>query len=211
MKIFPKFIKINIDLESKWWHRVFVILFFILMMLFLVFYFLLGGIPIPETSFNIDIKYNLREFTRTSSQDVINTIPAFNLLNYKIGCLKDNKEIDYVSNYNLKKSACSSNLRGNIEQVAETLIANNPSITSTKEGMINYLNEKLDEDVETRYCFIHNDVGCNSDKIITYERNIIYSLESFIAFFASVYLFALILQVIYFRGLIYIIYGKKKS
>ncbi len=202
-------ISLQEELQKKWWHRLFVVIFFILIILFSTVYFLFGGISIPENTFNVDIKYNLQEFTKTSSQDVANTIPAFNILNYKIGCLQDNKEIKYVSDYDLEKSICSPDLKGNIEEVAELILANNFYITFSKEQVVSLINEKLNESTKARYCLIYKDIDCTSDKIIAYERNIVYYLESFLTFCASLGLFILILRVIYFKAFIYIIYGKR--
>jgi len=203
------FKRTDVNLENKWWHRFFVVIFFIFVVAFFGLSLFIAGSLIPETDFNVDIKYNLREFTKTSSKDVVNTIPAFNLLNYKIGCLEDGK-IGYISTYYLEKSICSSDLRGNIDKVAEIFLKNNPLIKDTKEQAISGLTKVLDTDTETRYCFIQNEVGCSSDKIVTYKRNIIYHLEFFLAPLVSTYLFILILRFIYFKGFIYIIYGKKK-
>ena len=203
------FKRTDINLQEKWWHRFFVVLFTIFLISFFLVFLLIMSEAIPEKSFNVDIKYNLREFTKTSSKDIANTVPAFNLLNYKVGCFEDDK-IKYVSYSALNETVCSSDLRSNIDKVAEIFLQNNPLIKDTKENAIKEMTKILDEDTETRYCFVSKNANCTSDKIITYKRNPIFYLEVFLASLFSTYLVALILQFVYFKGFIYIIYGKKK-
>lgn len=203
------FKRTDINLQEKWWHRFFVVLFNIFVIAFFLFSFLTMNVVIPEKTFNVDIKYNLREFTKNSSKDIADTVPAFNLLNYQVGCLENGK-INSVPYYALNETICSSDLRGNIDKVAEIWLQKHPLIKDTKEQTIIKITTVLDEDTETRYCFVSKDANCISDKIISYKRNLIFYLEMFLASLVSTYLVVLILRFIYFKVLIYIIYGKKK-
>jgi hypothetical protein len=168
------------------------------------------GDSIPEKNFNISIKYNLQEFTKNSSRDIANTIPAFNLLDYKIGCL-NGSNIDYVSDYALKKSICSSDVRSNIKEITEFMLLDSEQAYSdyNKQTLEKAVIEKIDESNEKRNCFIHKDVKCASDKIVAYKKNIIFYLEQILISIFFILLFVLILQVVYFKGFIYIIYGNK--
>jgi hypothetical protein len=213
MKIISKlfFLKrTDVNLENKWWHRLFVVLFVIFVVIFFLGSLILLNISIPENKFNVDIKYNLREFSKNSSKDIANTVPAFNLLNYEVGCLKNDNSIKHFSNFALEKSICSSDIRRNIDKISEIFLQKHPSINDSKEQAIYSLTRVLDEDTESRYCFINNDIGCSSDKIIAYQKSPVFYLEVFLISVFLTYLNILFLQLIYFKGFIYIIYGKKK-
>jgi hypothetical protein len=208
-KVFFPFGKKYSYLSEKWWHRFFVVIFAVSVVLFFISSIFSSYLGIPEKKFNISIQYNLRDFTKTSAKDVVNTIPAFNLMDYKIGCLKDSS-INYVSTYDLNNSVCSSDLRGNIDKVADIFMKNNYQFADkTKSQMVQMIAEALEKDTEYRYCFLNQSIGCMSDKIITYKKNFIFYAEVLIASVLATYLYSLILQFVYFRGLIYIIYGKK--
>lgn len=208
-KILFPFNKNHSFLSEKWWHRFFVVLFAVLVAFFFIGAVITAYQFIPEKKFNISIQYNLKDFTKTSARDVADTIPAFNLLNYEIGCLNGN-DINYVSTYGLDKSVCSSDLKGNIDKVADLLMQKNYSYKGTKDQAIASLKIMLDKDLEQRYCFVSKDLNCTSDKIITYKKGYIFYAEVFLISVLLSYLCSLILQLMYFKGLIYIIYGKKK-
>lgn len=214
MKMFTKIFFLKgpkgIDLETKWWHRFFVVLFIILVIVIFFSSLLMTSEVIPETIYNVNIQYNLRDFTKNSSPEIIDTIPAFISLNYKIGCLDGNR-IDYFWISDLNKCICSSDLRGNIDNIALLVSQKNVEYSNvSKSKMIAALTDTLNKEAETRYCFIVNSVKCSSDKIVAYRRNIIFYLEMFFASLILTYMVGLFVQFVYFKGLIFIIYGNKK-
>jgi len=205
------FKKTHIDLKNKWWHRLFVVILVLFIILLFVFSLALYYEVIPHNKSNVNITNNLREFTKNSSKSVANTIPMF-VVDSRIGCLKNDNSIEYLSAYALQTSVCSSDLRGNINEVAEIIIEKNSFKETQKQIIIDDLNKKLDKDIETRYCFIHSDVSCDSsDRIISYKNGVLFYLEVLLASIFSVYFIALFLQLVYFKGFIYIIYGKKND
>ncbi len=211
MKIFSKlsfFRRTDINLGERPWHRVFIVSFVFSIIIFFLFSLLIAFNHTPENTFNVNIKYNLQDFTRASSKDMANTIPAFRPIDYKVGCLNGNK-IESVSIISLERSVCSPDLRGNIDKVAEIFIQENYLNASAKEQMVNDMTKFLDEDTNAGNCFL-NGVNCVPDKIITYKRNAIFYLE--VCFFAllATYLMVFILQFLYFKVFLFIIYGKNK-
>lgn len=196
------------SLANKWWHRLFSVFFFLAEATVLISLVILFFEFLPENKFNITVKTNLEEFTRNSAQDIINTIPLFVGLENRVGCLENNS-VRSIYNYELEGNACSSDLRGNIIEIATMLYSGNPEYSSVRKLQSDLIT-LLDNDMSKRYCFIRKDLECSSNEIISYERNIIFYLESLLISVIIIYILGLLFQIMYFKGLIYIIYGKAK-
>jgi len=213
-KIFFPFAKCHIDLHTKWWHRLVVVIFFISLISFLLLALAVSSENIPENISNLKIKNDLRDFSKESSTSTINTIPTNTIPTFlkqrgKFGCLQKD-EIKFVSTYLLEnKSICSADINLNIDEISKFIndIAeySSTNIEELKKSILNNLNENN----EKRYCFIHKNIDCMSDKIVNYDFNILYYFQVIIYSLLSTYLFSLFLQIIYYKGIIYIIYGKK--
>jgi len=118
-------------------------------------------------------------------------------------------KIKPIPSYVMEKTVCNADIAGNIRSVARDFLKRNPSIVASNESEVSANMIKiLDTDTETRYCFVNRNADCTSDKIVAYDRNIIFYLEVGLASFVITYLFALFLHVVYFNGLIFILYGE---
>jgi hypothetical protein len=205
-KIFFPFANNKTFLSEKWWHRFFVIIYIIILCIFSIATVLISLGMVKEEIFNTNIKNNLRDFTKNSDKSVANAVPLFLEQGNKIGCL-ENSKISYISTYTLEtKVFCNADIPGHLDE-ASRFYANLITGSSTGE-LKNALSEVLSKDTEKRYCFMHKDLDCSSDKVISYSRNAIYYAQVIGYSLIAVYFFSLILQVLYFKGLIYIIYGK---
>jgi|GEM_PF-3542563 len=206
--IFP-LSKHNEFLSEKWWHRLFVVFYFVGIASFLVIAFFISVSSIGEHSFNITVKNNLRDFSKQNNSSIANTVPLFLEQSDKIGCLENNN-VKYVSTYTLENETfCSADIPSHLDEAANKIIGNG---TLSVEQRRDALSQMLAKDTEKRYCFVPivpNSLDCSSDKVIAYNRNTIFYLQAIIYTLIASYIFSLILQVIYFKGLIYIIYGRK--
>ncbi len=218
LKIIFPFIKKYPFLQEKWWHRFAVVIYSISTIAFLAIAIFVSYLIIQERAFNITIKNNLRDFSKSSEESMINTVPLFLKQNYKFGCLENNK-ITYVSDYTLEKKAfCNPKIENHLEDVADKLIKdqhpeilNSISYQRDRTELVDFLKKTLQEDTEKRYCFIGADINCYSGNIISYRRNFMFYLEGTICALILTYLFSLFSQITYFMGLIYIVYGKKSK
>jgi len=193
-------------LSEKWWHRLSVVFYYIAVISFLILAIFISLSSISERSFNISVKNNLRDFSRESNTSIANTVPSFLAQNNKIGCLENNN-VKFVSTYTLENETfCSSDISSHLDEVANKIIGNG---TLTVEQRRDALSQMLAKDTEKRYCFMPISLNCSSDKVIAYDRNAIYYLQAIIYTLVATYIFFLVLQIIYFKGLIYIIYGTK--
>ncbi len=206
-KILFPFLKYNSFLKDKWWHRLFVVFYNITVVAFLIVAFFVAYSSISETPFNTKIINNLRDFSKNSDKSMANTVPSFLKQGQKIGCFEDGK-YNYVSTYSLQhETFCSSDLSSHLDEAAQVIMGDD---SLTFERRKEALSEALTNDKEKRYCFIRKQgVDCLSNNIISYNKNIIFYLQVIASSFLTAYLFSLFLQLLYFKGLIYIIYGKK--
>lgn len=195
-------------LMEKWWHRLFVVVYVVIIVGLIVVSFLgvLVSIEESDATYNISVKNNLRDFSKNSDKNIANTVPLFLKQTGSVGCLEDNK-IGYVSTYVLEdETFCSADISAHLDEAAEKIIGNG---TLTVDKRRELLSGALVKDTEKRYCFIPKDINCSSDKVVSYNQSILYYLQVIIFPIIITYLFSLFFQVTYFKGLIYIIYGRK--
>lgn len=208
LNIFFPFRKHRSFLTEKRWHRCSVVLFGVCVVLcFLFNCFLISKIMPERPSFNVNIKYNLRDFTKSSSSEIVNTVVPF-VYGSRVGCLMDNK-IKPLPSYVMEKTVCNADIPGKIGSVARDFLQRNPLIVASNESEVAASMKKIiDKDTETRYCFVNKNANCASDKIVAYNRNAIFYLEVILASFFLTYIFALLVHIVYFNGLIFILYGE---
>lgn len=207
------------DIQNKWWHRLAIVFYVLTLASIFVLSFLMSLITeifsVQKTTKNIGIIANLNQFTQTSSSTIDNTIPFFLQKEGDLGCIKDNQTIVYLSSYTLEnKSFCNADIKGNIDVAAEAL---SKIYSGTKNEAKSFISALLDEESkgdEKRYCFMSKDLNCNSYSTIKYKVNLYYYLALFgyplLLATGIIFGLSLLLQLVYYKALIYIIYGKNK-
>lgn len=206
--IFP-FTKYYSFLTEKWWHRFFTVAYAVVVCGFLIAAIFVSLEGVGEKTFNTTIKNNLRDFSKNSDKSIANTVPLFLQQGGKIGCFENNK-IGYVSTYSLENETfCSADISAHLNEAAEKIVGDG---SLTLERRKEALSEALAKDTEKRYCFIRKEgIDCLSNNIVSYNRNFVYYLQVFAYSLLATFLFSLFLQVLYFKGIIYIVYGKKSK
>lgn len=215
-------------LGEKWWHRFFIVAYVITILGALGVAVLVSIDSIEERPYNINIKNNLRDFSKNSDKSVSNTVPLFLGQSGDIGCLEGSR-INYVSTYTLEnKTFCSADILSHLDQASKKVLTSGSLTSEPKRfitdeeydklgGQVKVLSEDdrssllldvISRDSEKRYCFVSNEIDCSSDKIVSYNKNIVYYLQVIVYSLISVYLASLFLQVLYYKGFIYIVYGK---
>jgi hypothetical protein len=199
-------------LNDKWWHRLFIVLFTVSIGFFFIISIFISIQIVNEYSFNINIKNSLRKFSENSDKSVANTTYYFLEQGDKFGCLEEDGRITHLSIYTIRNEAlCSADISVNIEEVAKEVSdrwkdrMQKYSIQEIKR----FITEVIHEDKEKRYCFVSKNINCSSEKIIYYKRSYVYYLQITAYSLVSTYIFSLFLQLVYFKCLIYIIYGKR--
>lgn len=101
----------DVDLSSKWWHRLFKVIFVLTIVLFFAIVSSVAFISIWEENFLYltSIKENLRNYTKNSSSSE-NTVPSFIKENKQIWCFEDNR-IRHLYSFELENNICYANIR----------------------------------------------------------------------------------------------------
>jgi len=201
------------ELNDKWWHRLFIVLFTICTAFFFIISTIITNNAVNEYSFNINTKNSLEIFSKNSDKSVANTTYYFLEQGDKFGCLGEDGKITTLSKYTIRdKAICNADISINIEEVAKEVS------DKWKDSMQKYsiqeikgfITEVIKEDKEKRYCFIGKSLHCSSEDIIFYKRSYVYYIQIISYSLILTYIFSLFLQLIYFKCLIYVIYGRKK-
>ncbi len=207
------FFRPDLNLTSRWWHRLLKVVF-VVTTTFLIIVTPIGlyhGIELKPS--NTKIIYSIEDFTRKSYKTG-NVVPDFLALNGEFGCLNVlEDEYTWLYEYKLKEqSYCNRNLENSLD-TALPLVSSDykkeseKMKTTIKESILNLVHEK------NRVCLIHEDKRdkCAYENIVKYERSN--------AFFLHVALFSILIWfcwitlclVLYFKGFLYIIFGRKKE
>ena len=206
----------DLDLSTRWWHRLLVVLGVLGLLVF-------GGVTgllfssdryEPQVS-DVRIIDNLRAFTKRAKRDVPNTIPDFLALPGELGGIKDGRKVVFVSGYSLEKSVCSADLSANAVKVTELI--NSHSGKSTKVSELTDFLAKEEEQRkptdEKRYCILNGDIGMMSDEIIKYELTTLAEFKGWtrvvLLTTATVLSLIFVTTNVYYRGLVYVICGPR--
>jgi len=216
-KILLPFVENRSDLESKWWHRFFKVAFVLSLVLvaltalvgFYSAYYNSGGTPVKD----VRIINNLKDFTKSSSPNIKNTLPLFLDQSGKLGCLNpESKRISYLNTWGLEKNiTCNADIVENFESIIDIMEARYAG--SPEADIRDSLLKALAGDTRPRYCFVGTGVGCSSEYIVKYERQL--SPHTCAVIVGSSIGVALIWfyvwTAIYYKLFIYIVFGKNKS
>lgn len=218
----------NLELGKHWWHRLIKVTFLSLFFLVTIgSYIMVISYP-NDTEFlskhNIHINNTLLSYTENYiGEDSDNTIPKFFKQKGSFGILIDNK-IEYISSYVFNNSLCLKNPEKYLDNIAKALYpkflssltyqqAQNATLVEFS-GVIN----KSFYDTPTRKCFINLDKtyeNINKTKgvsasLINYRPNALFYIEATIAISLIALLSFVLFALIYYRLILYIVYGNKK-
>jgi hypothetical protein len=222
--LFP-FSDYKASMETKWWHRLFVVTFALLIfsgaLIALPIGFIIADEGIGSYKINSKIFTTLNDFTAKQDTSISDTVSLFTKEYSKIGCLQENGKINRLHAFTLERGAfCSADVRANLSSIADQMIETEGfyhglSLTQQqirKDNFIEGLERILSMDTEKRYCFVHHDVlECSSHNVVAYKHNIFFYAGWLAVSLVALYLFSLFLQFLYFKGLLYIIYGKLEN
>lgn len=209
----------DLDLASRWWHRLMKVVGIIAVILVGGFVFvLLSSSPYYPKESEIERIVSLREMTQKAPSDLVNTIPVFLGIEGELGALKDGR-INFVSEYSLGKGVCSADLAANADAVAaelnEAAIPGGNYSAHDIRSMMERDAKELKPGEDKRYCIYDGEaVPFMSSEIIKYKRTWKATARQYgsasiwtLAWMAA---FSLIALNLYYRGVIYIAFGKRR-
>ncbi len=217
----------TLELDKKWWHRLVKVIFLALFFLIAVVSYI-AIVADPDAGLlskhNISVKNTLYQFTESyKGEDYDNTIPKFFEQKGRFGVWVDNK-IEYVSEYSLGKSFCIKTPEKYQDNIVKIFYEDYKSklgygkTAGSLEDFSDGVKNKIFEDA-TRKCFLYdistyNDELKNienlSSNIINYRPNIIFYIEATIAVPFIALVSFIFFALIYYRLILYIVYGNKK-
>ncbi len=203
-KLFYPFYEIGKKLNKKWWHRMFIVFYLVVMPIIFLLLILIFIEIIPLNKHLLSIDNSLNHYTKYTFYTDNDSVKSFVKKYDHIGCLEKSK-VRYVSSWTLEnKSFCSKDIRSNLDEVMIKLLGGSKALNEENRQK---LTEILDKDTEKRYCFIHEDINCNSEQIVGYKKNVFFYFLAILGSTLSLFLLNLLFQLLYFKGFIYVIYG----
>ncbi len=164
---------------------------------------------LPEKNFNTKVISSLQDFTKVSSAN--NAVSDFLLIDGLLGCAKEH-DITYLSSYVLSSDGvCNADMIANIDVVVAEIKKQNTYTNFNSEELKTKLLAKIKSESQTRYCLIPTELECISYNIIKYEKNLMYYLEALGLSFLVTALISLLLSILYYRGVVYIVFGALKK
>lgn len=217
----------SLELSKHWWHRLIKVIFLSLFFLIAIGSYI-ALIADPDTELlskhNVSVKNTLYQFTENyKGEDYDNTVPKFFEQKGNFGVLKGNK-IEYVSSYSLGKSFCIKAPEKYQDNIIKIFYEDYKSklsygkIPESLEGFSNAIKNTIFEDT-TRKCFMYDISTYNeelknienlSSHIINYRPNVIFYIEATIVVPLIALLSFVLFALIYYRLILYIVYGSKK-
>lgn len=222
----------SLELNKYWWHRLVKVIFLSLFSIITIAsYSSLVYFPDREllSKHNIKINNTLYQFTENyNGEDSKNTIPDFFKQTGEFGLLLDNK-IDYISEYSLgtmeEGTFCLKAPENYLDGVAKVLFSaflKNSTDERTQNTPLSVFDEAIKKqfkDDPTRKCYFSgiskSDENLKKPKnlssmIINYQPNFIFYIEATLAVPLIALFWFIIMALIYYRLILYIIYGNKK-
>lgn len=218
----------NLELSKRWWHRLIKVVFLSLFFLIAVVSYI-AVIYDPDiellSKHNISIKNTLDQFTENySGEDYENTIPKFFEQKGKFGILIDNK-VEYVSSYSLGKSICVKEPEKHLDALSKVMYTNFPKILGksfSQQQTLEWFTEEIRKSFyqdTSRKCYLFDrdeydenliDTKNLSQKIINYRPNVFFYIEATILVPLIALISFILFALIYYRLILYIVYGNKK-
>lgn len=219
----------SLELNKKWWHRLIKVIFLSLFFLITIgSYVALIVDPDVEllSKHNIHINNTLYKYTENyTGKDYENTIPSFFEQKGNFGLLMDNK-IQYISSYSVGKSFCLKAPEKYQDNIMKLFYEDYKSKlgygikAESIEVFSNTLKYKIFED-KTRKCFMY-DLSTTYDEylkkitnlsasIINYRPNALFYIEATIAISLIALVSFILFALVYYRLILYIVYGNKNK
>lgn len=227
-KVFSWLFRDSLELNKRWWHRLIKVLFISIFCLAAIAIYI-SLITDPSREFlgkhNIHVRNNLYEFTENyTGEDYENTIPKFFAQKGQFGLMVEN-EMEYVSAYLLGNSFCMKTPEKYLDGITKVLypdfvkgLSYEDKGSASIEKLGEYLKKQFYEDT-TRKCYFYdlNDYDENIKKVTNLSRNIInyqpnafFYAEVTLVYAIAIFLAFLIFAAIYYRVILYIVFGSKK-
>ena len=202
----------DLQLQSRWWHRLFTVLF-VLLMLMVGLASLCFVLDTPPTIDNCQILISLRVFTKRYGSGKTNVIPAFIAADGKTGQFGNGGTwVSWVDEDALKRADC--NIANSLPRKGEVLKFSPEELApGDLEVIAQTLPNEARGDLNSSYCTVPVPSSLterqSADQIVKYRiRPFVYMRNLAVACLAVVAC-AFVLSTLYYRGFIYVVCGSR--
>ena len=214
-------IRRDVDLTERWWHRLFKVLYLVSFTVIVSFgtWLLWDGFDssTPNRK-HVRIVSDLSSFLGTADPRTANIVPSFMEQEGRLGILSDDgKRLEYMSDYSMDQTWCTPSALDHLNETAAFL--NDRDFTKANTGMTVLASVQRTfkpDDKDTRLCWVAPSLkDTDLSQIVKYQftsRGYLGALwDHYFGFVVGVVIAHTLLLNLYYRGLVYIIVGKRKA
>jgi hypothetical protein len=212
-------IRYDVDLGQRWWHRLSKVLYVVFLFLVVgIFWLVWSGTQPEANSSNVVVKDSLSVYLALADKSVPNILPGFLAQPGRLGAFEKGgrDKIEYVSEYSLGRSWCTADAPRYADQIAKHL--NDRSFGAqhnTAGSVLAGIKQAQTSPDQTAFCWFDSGVREHGiDQIIKYEfterARVTATMETLAKAALIIFLVNLVLLNLYYRGLVYVVVGRKK-
>ncbi len=205
----------DVDLSQRWWHRLAKVVYICLMVLAALFAVTALFDTAPEPSIrNTRFTGVLSEVLKKADPSVPNVVPAFMLLPGKLGLLRDNGAIEYVSEMGVEETWCTPDAIRHLQATTQFLQTRGRGIPTTATVLDGI--KRVSQESSPRLCWPGAYLTQGSwDRVVKYEflptaaRNAMgrFALQAL----GWMFIAHIVIANLYHRGFVYIVCGPRKK
>jgi len=211
----------DIDLDQRWWHRFTKVIYVLTLGLTIavsafVIWDASDGDSFPAQRSQIKVITSLDKELSEADDSVPNVVPVFLKKDGRLGYDDGSENIQYMSDYQLEKTICSPVPLKHTEVIAAFLNSRDYTNRNTSQSITSGILQGMKAEEAKNLCWIA-DASLNKDwdKIIKYEFTTIGYVGALLnytwPFIAWIVGINLVLQTIYYRGIVFVMVGPRKK
>jgi hypothetical protein len=213
-------IRYDVDLGQRWWHRLSKVVYAVFLFLLVgVCWLVLSGTQPDANSSNVVVKDSLALYLALADKSVPNILPGFLAQPGQLGAFEKGgrDKIGWVSEYTLGRSWCTADAPRFAEQIAKHL--NERSYgreQNTAASVLAGIKQAQTSPDQAAFCWFDASIReYGVDQIIKYEftDRARWTAQAQMLGKAALIIFLvnLVLLNLYYRGLVYVVVGPRKS
>jgi hypothetical protein len=213
-------IRRDVDLTERWWHRLFKVVYLSLLTLVVAFmgFFLWSGLDdLPARTNQIEVIASLADVLREADESVDNVVPIFMKKEGATGYYEPgSRKIERVWDTDLEDSFCSPAAIRHVGSLSRFLNRRQFSTAYSPEVMTQTIMKDRKPGDSLRLCWMDSSLQDKDlNNLIKYEFTALGYFGAAVNYLAPYVVWTLVVHAVilnfYYRGLVYIIVGKRKK
>jgi hypothetical protein len=212
-------IRYDVDLGQRWWHRLSKVVYVVFLFLLVgVCWLVLSGTQPEANSSNVVVKDSLALNLALADKSVPNILPGFLAQPGRLGAfVKGGRDkIDWASEYALEHSWCTADAPRLAEQIAKHLNERSYGQHNTAASVLADIKKAQTSPDQTAFCWFDSGIReYGVDQIIKYDfterARLTATMQALGTAALIIFLVNLVLLNLYYRGLVCVVVGPRKS